>query len=45
MKNLLTDFERAEYYRVRYKSRGMLIIVFSVLSFILGFLVARLLYV
>ena len=40
----LGGIERAEYYRTRYLSRGTLIIIFSILFFIIGFLVARVIY-
>ena len=42
--NKLTHFDRAEYYRVRFKSRGTMIIIMSVLSFILGFFIAKFIY-
>lgn len=38
------DFERAEHYRKLYLSRGMLIVVFSIIFFCLGFLVAKFIY-
>lgn len=44
MQNHLTDFERAEYYRKRYLSRGTLIIIYSILFFCLGFLTAKSIY-
>jgi len=48
MKDKLTDFERAECYKRLYeqtsKSRTFAIIVFSILCFALGFLVAKLIY-
>ncbi len=44
MQDHLTDFERAEFYKSRYQSRGTLIVIFSVLLFFLGFAVARFIY-
>ena len=40
----LTDFERAEYYKTRLKSKNTFVIVFSILMFVLGFVVARAVY-
>ena len=41
MKDKLTDFERAEYYKTLYeqsiKSRTTAIIVFSIISMLIGF--------
>ena len=48
MEDNLTEFERAEQYKKLYeqskKSRTVVIIVFSVLCFMLGFLIAKLIY-
>jgi predicted negative regulator of RcsB-dependent stress response len=44
MQNQLTEFAQLEHYRRLYKSRGTLIIVFSLLSFTVGFAVAKFLY-
>ena len=40
-KSKLTDFEKLEYYKQRDKSRTTLIVVFSVMSFVLGLIVAQ----
>jgi len=40
----LTDFERAEYYKQRLKSKTAFWITFSILMFLTGFLAARALY-
>ena len=42
--DMLTGIERVEYYRTRYLSRGTLIIIFSIIFFILSFVVVRGIY-
>ena len=44
MEDKLTDFERAEYYKARLKSKNTFIIVFSILMFVAGFMAARAVY-
>lgn len=44
MQDHLTDFERVEHYRRLYSSRGTLVIIFSIIFFILGFLTAKFIY-
>lgn len=43
-KNLLEDFERAEYYEQAYKSRNKKCLIFCLLSFILGFVIVKAYY-
>ncbi|WP_162817760.1 hypothetical protein U0035_08185 [Niabella yanshanensis] len=43
--DLFSDFERAEQYKRRFKARGVLIIVCSLVSFVLGMLVMLLILV
>lgn len=46
--NQLEDFERAEYYKHLYerasKSKTLVIVVFSLLSFTVGYLLAKMIY-
>ncbi len=48
MEDQLTDFERAEHYKQLYeqtsKSRTLAIIIFSVVCLVLGYLLARFMY-
>ena len=44
MQNQLTEFAQLERYRRLYKSRGTLIILFSLVSFAIGFAVAKFVY-
>ncbi|MCH5721141.1 hypothetical protein [Niabella hibiscisoli] len=37
--DLFSDFERAESYKRRFKARGSLMVVYSLVSFVLGMLV------
>jgi hypothetical protein len=41
----LTEFQRAEYYKARMKSRAAYWITFSILMFIAGFMLARAIYI
>ena len=43
--DLLSDFEQAAYYKRRLKARGALMIVYSLVSFVLGMLVMLLILV
>lgn len=36
-----TDFEKLQYYRQQFKIRTTLIIVFSVMSFVLGLIIGQ----
>jgi hypothetical protein len=44
MEDKLTDFDKDEYIRQLHRSRTMVILIFSILSFVIGFLVARVIY-
>ena len=44
MEDKLTDFERAEYYKARLKHKNRFTILFSILMFIAGFMIARAVY-
>lgn len=41
----LTDFERAEYYKARLKTKTGYTVVIGILMFALGFAVARAIYI
>ncbi|MDN3658935.1 hypothetical protein QWZ08_25045 [Ferruginibacter paludis] len=45
MEDKLTDFEQSEYYNAWLKSKTDLAIVLSILTFILGFVIVRAVYV
>lgn len=44
MEDKLTDFERAEYYKIRLKNANRRLVFYCALWFVLGVVVARALY-